>query len=402
MSDGKIRIAHVIATLGHGGSEHRLLDYLSAANKKRFDQYVCCVSRGGPLESQIREHTSDLYIARRRFRFDLSVIWQLKQFFEKNNIHIVHTRNFTANLWGRLAARLAGAKVVLTTELGTAWTETALMRRCDHFLSRMGTLCVANSIAAREVLALTGICGRGKIKVMRDGFFPAPPAAHGSAGSDLREGTGIGPDTKLVGVVGRLVGTKGVNYALEALSGVLKEVPSCVLVVRGDGPQRELLEQKASVLGIRNSVRFIGYRDDYTAFVQSLDLVLSCSIHDCLPGNLVEAGLLGVPVVAPRVDGIPEIVADGVTGVLCKNTEKLDDQFVDETIPRFVYDPDSESLVVPSAPNPSVVSSAVCDLLTDSRKAKAMGIAAAEKLGSTYLAQFAAPRLESLYEELYG
>jgi len=398
-SDSRIRIAHVLATLGRGGSELRLLDYLGTSSSENLEHYVCCVTRGGPLEAEFRKRAAGVFIARRRFRFDLGVIGQLKSFFEEKRIDIVHCRNFTANLWGRISARLAGVKVVLAGELGTAWTETGLMRNLDRMLSNVTTAYTPNSLAAREVLVRTGTCRREKTMLIREGVFPEWSEMAKHPDPSLRKALGLPADAKLIAITGRLVGTKGVNFALEAMKEIASQFPGARLVVAGDGPQREALERKALSAGVSGRVIFLGFCERNAELMRSVDLVVSCSIHDCLPGSLIEAGLMSKPVVATRVDGIPEIVVEGETGLLVEPSIPLDGAFVDSTVPAFVFEPNERKLGRPLAPDPKEIAAAVCKLLADRGAAESMGMNARRVLEPTYTAERSSRIRDSYYEE---
>jgi glycosyltransferase involved in cell wall biosynthesis len=115
-----------------------------------------------------------------------------------------------------------------------------------------------------------------------------------------------------LGVIARLEPRKGIDQALAALAMV--DGPRLDIV--GDGPCRPALERQAAALGIRDRVRFWGYRTDPEAVVSELDAVVCSSRTEGLPVGLLEAMALGRPVIAIPVGGVPEIVADGETGWL--------------------------------------------------------------------------------------
>jgi glycosyltransferase involved in cell wall biosynthesis len=119
-----------------------------------------------------------------------------------------------------------------------------------------------------------------------------------------------------VGVVGRLVPEKGVDVFLQAAALVLAVVPQARFLVVGDGPVRADLERQAAGLGIADRVTFTGFRADAPQVIAGLDLLAVPSRSDGSPLVVCEAMAAGVPVVASRVGGLPDLVADGRTGLL--------------------------------------------------------------------------------------
>lgn len=118
--------------------------------------------------------------------------------------------------------------------------------------------------------------------------------------------------------VGRLAPVKGLAVLFEALAILKRESPEVVLTIAGDGPERAALEAQAAAIGIRDNVHFLGYQSQ--AQVRELlgqtDIFVLASFAEGVPVVLMEAMASGVPVVATRIAGIPELVEDGVSGYL--------------------------------------------------------------------------------------
>ena len=114
--------------------------------------------------------------------------------------------------------------------------------------------------------------------------------------------------------VGRLVPAKGVLFLLETIA----RIDGAILDIAGDGPQRKFLETKAAALGIDNRVRFLGYQSQgqVRELLRQADVFVMGSFAEGLPVVLMEAMAAGVPVVATRIAGIPELVDDGQNGFL--------------------------------------------------------------------------------------
>jgi glycosyltransferase involved in cell wall biosynthesis len=140
--------------------------------------------------------------------------------------------------------------------------------------------------------------------------------AHQEPCCTLREEYGMAPDSPIVGVVARLEPEKGHATLLEAWGAVIEAVPAAWLLVIGEGARRDALEAQARELGIQHRVVFTGRRDDVPAVTAALDVAVLPSYREALGLSILEAMALSRPVVASNVGGIPEMIEDGVTGLL--------------------------------------------------------------------------------------
>ncbi|KQY79725.1 glycosyltransferase [Pelomonas sp. Root1444] len=141
-------------------------------------------------------------------------------------------------------------------------------------------------------------------------FRPQRPAA-----SALRDSLGLAPSTVLVGFVGRLSPEKGPDVFLRMAMLLQGRQPDAHCVVVGDGPMQAELARLAGQLGLRQT-HFLGLRDDMPALYNELDVVVSSSHSEAMPLALMEAMACGLPLVATRVGGVPDLIEHGETGWL--------------------------------------------------------------------------------------
>ncbi|HEV8629906.1 MAG TPA: glycosyltransferase family 4 protein [Thermoanaerobaculia bacterium] len=139
---------------------------------------------------------------------------------------------------------------------------------------------------------------------------PARPAA------EVRAALGVAAGAPVALYVGSLTGEKRVDRLMRLAHTLASELPGFSLWLLGDGPLRAALAAQGAALGLDGAVRFLGAREDVADFLAASDLLVLASDSEGMPGVVLEAGLLGRPVVATAVGGVAECVRDGDTGLL--------------------------------------------------------------------------------------
>jgi glycosyltransferase involved in cell wall biosynthesis len=164
----------------------------------------------------------------------------------------------------------------------------------------------------RELLA-TGYFHPKRVRIIANGvaITPEDPAVRARVRSEFRLG-----DEPVLLATSRLHPTKGHRDLLAAVAQLRQTSPRVRLLLVGDGVERPHLEEQARGLGLGDAVRFTGFRDDVTALLQAADLFVLPSLREGMPNAALEAMAAGLPIVACAVDGVPEAVADGETGLL--------------------------------------------------------------------------------------
>lgn len=374
MASPPLKVMHIIANLGAGGVQRLLIKSLAVLDRITFAHSVCCVSSGGVYEEELRALGVPYWIMKRRARFDLTVIFQMARLMRHEHIDVVHTLGFTANAWGRVAAKLARVPRIIAHERGTAWTESALMRIVDRALYRFTDLLLANSEAARIVLTQHIRLPPDRIQVVHNGMPEPEPSQHGPS---LRQALGIDRNVLLIGTVGRLDTPKGHTFLLQAIPHAWQSVPEIRFAIIGDGPLRGYLEAEAQRLGLLDDgqVQFLGFLDNGPNLMQEMDLLVHPAIRESLGNVLIEAGLAHLPVVASNVDGIPEVVVDGETGLLVECTAPV--EYVPAPgaapLPVIVVDGRTRALRPPLGPDPKAFAAAIVELLSDPKRRHQMG-----------------------------
>jgi len=226
---------------------------------------------------------------------------------------VLHTHQLGALLYAGRAARRARVPLVVHTEHGKHYAGRLRWRLLGRFAAR----------SARRVFAVSGDIGR---ELCGCGIASPTKVIHVPNGVDadrfeladgpgeLRREFGLPADGPVIGTVGRLTALKRQDVLLKGFARL--EHPTARLLIVGDGPAREELVNLAARLGITNRVVFAGYREQPERAVGAMDVFALTSESEGMPLAILEAWAAGKPVVASRVGGVPELVADGRTGLL--------------------------------------------------------------------------------------
>lgn len=332
MSKLRVLLAIDDASLG-GGQMHVLLlaKYLSRDN---FDVELATESKGW-LVDEIKK----LDIVVHQIAISNNLMWQsfdrIHQLLKSQKFDILHTHGGTAGFWIRLvAAGLKKRPTIIHTYHGLHYLnisqtsikvikqkfKRAIFKQIDRFLliytDRIICVCRSDydkAIAVKvAVTAQTSIIYNG-IEIDKFASPQADKAAHNKLQDSARQIFGIDPTEFVFGNVGRLHEQKGHKFLLQAFARVTNRAR---LAIVGDGELRNELVILADKLKIRDRVSFLGARSDIHEFLTAIDVFVMPSLWEGQPIALLEALASGKPCIASDVDGIPEIITDGVNGYL--------------------------------------------------------------------------------------
>lgn len=309
----RIRVLHLITELEPGGAENLLLNICRGLDKEKFNLIVGYISGPGTQATEFRRAGVRLVDLSRRGKIDPLLLFKLFFLMRKEKIQIVHTHLVHASIVGRIAAKLAGVKSIVTTRhYGYYHKEKSLIDWIERKTAVYNSSFIAISKAVKEYMNNRKIYKPEKITVIYNAvdlslFDSEAPVIISRNNNDF-----------LIGSVGQLHPSKGYDTLLKSMPQVIKEFPSVKLIIIGDGIQKEYLERLCSDLGISQQVTFLGRKTsaEVSGFLKNIDLFVLASNWEGFGLALIEAMSAGKPVVAAKVGGIPEIVEDGECGFL--------------------------------------------------------------------------------------
>jgi glycosyltransferase involved in cell wall biosynthesis len=324
-----------------GGGEHHLLRVASGCREAGYRVGVVCAPGSG-LESHASLAGHEVWPVRTG-RNILRDRRALRGLFAALSPDIVHVHGFYASLAACISARRAGVPAVLTTIHNMPSAPASLRpgvrgrvevvmrdvftRRTARHLDRM--VCVVDAV--RVELEAAGVPAE-KLVTIHNGI-QTPVLERG----DIQAGESS-PRDPLVGSVGRFEPLKGYPYFIEAAALVSKRVPGARFRLVGDGSLRDELEQRAGAAALEERISLPGWSSTPLAEIAAMDVYVASSVTDTTNLTVVEAMALGKPAVVTRVGGLPEVVADGVTGYV---VPPRDAEALAARITQLLEDPDA-------------------------------------------------------------
>jgi glycosyltransferase involved in cell wall biosynthesis len=327
------RVLQLLATGGTGGAQESYTGLLLGLDRSRFDVLALSLSSGKAV-SRLRGLGIEVEVV--DDADDEAAVRELTDYLRRREIDLVHAHMFRAEVLGARAALAAGTPVLIATVHSSRVRSARDQEQLAALTPQMDRLIVPSASIAAKVRA-EGRSG-APFAIVANGIdlsrfrLPASPCS-------LRSELGIPVHAPLIGVVARLEPEKGHRYLLGAMPHVLHRARDAWLVVVGEGSLDDELRSRAAALGppAADRIAFVGRRDDISAITADLTVAVLPSLREAQGISILEAMARTVPVVATRVGGIPEVITDGVDGLL---VPPADAARLAEALSRLLADPD--------------------------------------------------------------
>ncbi len=332
MNEKRVRVVHVIPHLALGGATLAAVALAERLDPARFAVKLAAGPDGDPdgsLMAELGHHGIELIpiadLCRSpRPRRDLRAMWQLAELLGRERPHIVHTHGAKSKLLVALASAVAGPPVMVAHIWSWEWQPAR--NAAERLLYEVEARIVAERydalIACSEAMRGQGTARRVGSPPQYEVVLPSidldrfRPGGRERARSEVRAELGLPPGAPLVGSVMRLAPQKAPEVLIEAASRVRSAMPEVHWLVIGDGPLMADITEMVAHMGVADRVLLAGARRDVDRLLRACDLFVLSSRWEPFGMAYVEASALGLPVVGTRVDGAPEAVREGETGLL--------------------------------------------------------------------------------------
>jgi glycosyltransferase involved in cell wall biosynthesis len=309
-----IRVVHIVLSMDVGGMERGLVNQIREGQKLGEAIDVVCLERPGVLAPQLQALGVSVHCVHKKPGVRLRVIPALAKLLCRLQPDVVHTHQVGPLFYGSTAARRARVPAVIHTDHGkhygrlrNRWLSRIAGRFADLFFCL--TTDMANEVAAR------GIVPQSKIRVIANGI-DLSRFQQARDKNRLRESLGLPIGIPLIGTIGRLVEVKRQDVLLRGFANLRDRAPEAHLVFVGDGPLLPELSALAETLHVRPYTHFVGYQAHPEDYLQALDVFALTSRSEGMPQTIMEASAAGIPVIASRVGGLPEIIEHEQSGLL--------------------------------------------------------------------------------------
>ncbi len=320
----KIKILYIITKADWGGAQRYVFDLASEAHRRGYAVTVAVGSNGALTEKLQSLGIRTILLPLRQHRtfigdiLTFGSIFSLIQLLRNESPDIVHTNSAKAGGIGALSARIARVQHIIFTAHG--WEFNAPR----NFLSKIGIRFFSwlTILLSHHTIAVSGAILYDvhklpyvihKIKVIYNGVSCTKLPERKEARAILDIGIS---KTYWIGMISELNPTKRVEDAIYSFSHILREYPDTVLVIFGDGRERDYLERIIHKLQLTKSVVLAGFRKDAPTLLRAFNLFIHTPVSEALGYAVLEAGCASLPVIATNVGGIPEIIINKKYGIL--------------------------------------------------------------------------------------
>jgi glycosyltransferase involved in cell wall biosynthesis len=299
--------------LGPGGMERLLVNHARFGDHERFEFHAAyLIDRPHSLVGELEGHgvTVHRLVGGDGARW----VWSLRQLVRRLGVDVVHSHSPMMAVGARLALRTLRPRPTLVYTEHNSWSSHARSTRAANALTyRLDDAQIAVSAEAR---ADGRRWARRPAELLAHGVdLTALQAARAAPGA-TREALGVGEATPLAITVANLRAPKAHDVLLDAARLLADRRLDFAWICVGHGPLAELLAARRDELGLRERVRFLGFRDDIPDLLRAADVFVLSSREEGLPLAVMEAMSLGLPVVATDVGGLASIITSGEDGVL--------------------------------------------------------------------------------------
>jgi len=366
----RVKVLQLISSGGYYGAENMLLNLCASQEQSGCQNSLLLFYNvhvpNVEFYERARRRGLSVRMVHCKGRADWRAVRQIEEYIQEDAVDLVHTHGYKADLYGYLAAWRCHKPVVATCHNWVGGTAAlGIYNHLDRMvLKKFNALAAVSDAVAHRLLAF-GVPTE-KIKTIANGidvtaFERAQPLPLLKA-----------EDGTVVGIVARLDLQKGFEYLLRAARDLCKTTPDLKIVIVGEGPDREKIEEMIEQYGLQSNVILAGQQSNMPAVYAAMDIFVLPSLNEGLPMTVLEAMAASKPVIASRVGAIPSVIKDGENGLL-------------------VAAKDSEGL-----------RNAIASLLSDPERRRRLGDQAHAWVSQNYTSEAMALNYREMYEEVLG
>ncbi len=318
-----LRVAICSSGEVYGGVEEFIFTFSEYLKGNAEIEFLVVLFHEGKLFKKLKKNGIRVELVASAFKYDPSLPLKLIRTFRKHKINLVHTHGYKSNILAGMAARSCGIKIVKTEHgrqepsRGFSGRRMSFNLKLDRFIT--GLFVDEVVYVSKDIQSFYQMIYRKpRQTVIYNGIKPIALSEDRSACLDRA--------FMNIGIVGRIAEVKGHIHLINAVKR-LPDLDRLRVLVFGEGPLKETLQDYCEKNGLSDRIFFLGFKDNIHEYISQLDLFIMPSLHEGLPYALLEAMFLRVPVIASNVGGIKEILENNVDSILIEpsNPESMAD-----------------------------------------------------------------------------
>jgi glycosyltransferase involved in cell wall biosynthesis len=311
----KINVIHLVEELTIGGLEKILTAIVLNLDKEKHNVSVWCLREGGFFANKLVKEGIDVKVLHISSSRNPLSIYKLYKLLKSHKFDIIHTHAYSAGTIGRISAFLAGVPVIISHNHSVYDYYNRYYHFVEWFLSHITDKIICVSDIVKKFANETQRINAGKLITIHNGIDSEYTVSEKRT-SGLRKELDIPADHSVISTIAHMEEHKGIKYLLESASLLLQSRNDISFLLVGEGALKEELKILCADLKIEKNVIFAGERSDISEILSLSDIFVLPSLREGLGLAILEAMACGKPVIATNVGGIPEIVKDGVSGIL--------------------------------------------------------------------------------------
>lgn len=304
-----------------GGTEQVIKNLVTGINHDIFEVSILCIEGPiGPFGQQLQKQGVSIDCIERAPGFDLKLVCKIRKYIIEKQIDILHCHQYTPWVYGVLSALITNAKVIFT-EHGRFYPDSSSWKRklINPLLCKITDKITSISKSTKQALVEFESIPNRRIEVIYNGIAKLTPNI--LATKEIKQQLSITDDKIVFGTIARLDPIKNHKMMLKAFRLVKNKIENTVLVIVGDGEERENITSLIAELNLNDDVIMTGYKATPTSYMSLFDIYLLSSLSEGTSMTLLEAMSISKPCVVTDAGGNPEIIVNQQNGLVTPNDD---------------------------------------------------------------------------------
>jgi len=314
MEDNKVKILYLVNSSEIGGAEKSLLLLIDNIDRTRFEISVICLRGAGVFTKELKIRNILVFIF--NIKEKPFSIFNVYLTIKRIKPDIIQSFLFISNIIGRITGKLAGIKVIISSQRSVDKWRRWYHWKIDRLTSKFTTLIISNSFSGKKVLVEKGRINSEKIIVIPNGVKIMDCKIPFS-----KKEFGFEKNIMVIGTVGNLREVKDHKTFIKAASEISKNFQNVRFLIVGKGPLERELKKFAELSGIKKKIVFIGFIKEIEKIYSVIDIFVLTSFWEGCPLSVLEAMSFGIPVVSFSVGDVPYIIQNEKDGFVVKNRD---------------------------------------------------------------------------------